>query len=188
MLAREGTTAAKLKKLKGDIPSSRKISKTDLAKYLNAWDGKPHLVSFGSQKNFERFMSEFTSGDGVPEAALPDVAAYKQMVAKAILFKTAQRLIRSMFPAFQANVTTYTVSIISDRLGDRLDLDKIWQDQAVSTGLQEQIKRWARQVNDVLHSSAGGKMVSEWAKKAECWEAVRKIPLSTVGTDIPELR
>lgn len=188
MLAREGTTPAKLKKLKSDIPSSRKISKTDLAKYLNAWAGKPHFVSFGSQKNFERFMSEFAIGEGAPEAPLPDVAEYKQMVAKAILFKTVHNLIRPMFPAFQANVAAYTVSIVSDRLGNKIDLDRVWLEQAISPALQEQVKRWARQVNDALHTSAGGKMVSEWAKKAECWEAVRKASLSPVAANIPELQ
>jgi hypothetical protein len=30
---------------------SRRITKTDLAKYINAWDQKPDLVSMGSQKN-----------------------------------------------------------------------------------------------------------------------------------------
>jgi hypothetical protein len=52
MLARDGTTPARLRQLKDAIPSSRKITKTDLAKYLNAWAEKPYLVSLGSQKNF----------------------------------------------------------------------------------------------------------------------------------------
>jgi hypothetical protein len=41
MLARDGTTPARLRQLKDAIPSSRKITKTDLAKYLNAWAEKP---------------------------------------------------------------------------------------------------------------------------------------------------
>ena len=36
-----------------------------------------------------------------------------------------------------------------------------------------QIQAWAAEVNKVLHDSAGGRMISEWAKKPECWEAVR---------------
>src|SRR5690606_26552841 len=84
MLAREGSTPAKLRKLKTDIPASRKITKTDLAKFLNAWDRKPHHVSFGAQKNFERFMAGFSNGEDQPEAPLPDVVAWKRMVAKAL--------------------------------------------------------------------------------------------------------
>jgi len=188
MLAREGSTPAKLRKLKTDIPTSRKITKTDLAKFLNAWDRKPNHVSFGAQKNFERFMAGFSNGEDQPEAPLPDVAAWKRMVAQAILFKTAHKLIRPMFPAFQANVAAYTVSILSERIGDRLDLDRIWQNQNISGRLQEQIQIWAREVNDVLHQSANGRMISEWAKKAECWEAVLQAPLSDPLDGIPELR
>jgi len=187
MLARDGTTPARLKKLKTDIPSSRKITKTDLAKFLNAWDRNPHLVSFGSQNNFERFMERFAYGeDG--EMPLPDVATYKQMIAKAIVFKTVQKLVRPMFPAFQANVAAYTVSVLSERIGERLDLDRIWQQQGVSAKLQEQIQVWAREVNDTLTASAAGRMISEWAKKAECWEVVLKGHLSAPPTGIPEMR
>jgi hypothetical protein len=187
MLAREGSTPAKLRKLKTDIPASRKITKTDLAKFLNAWDRKPHHVSFGAQKNFERFMAGFSNREDQPEALLPDVAAWKRMVAKAILFKTAHKLIRPMFPAFQANVAAYTVSILSERIGDRLDLDRIWQNQSISGRLQEQIQIWAREVNDVLHQSANGRMISEWAKRVECWEAVLQAPLSDPLDGITEL-
>ena len=131
MLAREGTTPAKLKKLKRDIPFARKITKTDLAKFLNAWDCSPHLVSLGAQKNFERFMNGLTDADG-QETQVLDVAAYKQMIAKAIIFKSTQKLVRPMFAAFRANVAAYTVSVLSKKFGDRLDLDRIWQEQAIS--------------------------------------------------------
>jgi hypothetical protein len=188
MLAREGATPAKLKKLKADIPSSRKITKTDLAKFLTAWDCKPHLVSLGSQKNFERFMAGFADGEGKPEVPLPDVDVYKQMIAKAIIFKTAQKLVRPMFPAFQGNVGAYTVSVISKAIGERIDLQKIWQQQAISARLQEQIQVWARDVNEILQASAAGRMISEWAKKAECWEAVQRGHLSDLLADIPEMR
>lgn len=187
MLAREGTTPARLKKLKADIPSSRKITKTDLAKFLNAWDRKPHLVSFGAQKNFERFMEGFADGED-REMPLPDVPAYKQMIAKAIIFKTVHKLVRPMFPAFQANVAAYTVSVLSERTGERLDLDRIWQQQGLSVKLQEQIQVWAREVNDTLHASAAGRMISEWAKKAECWEAVLGGRLSAPLAGILEVR
>ena len=187
MLTREGTTPAKLRKLRTDLPSSRKIIKTDLAKFLNAWERKPQFVSLGAQKNFERFMDDFAAGDAQQERPLPSVTDWKHIVAKAIIFKTAHKLIRPMFPAFQANVAAYTVSVLSERIGDKLDLDKVWQRQAVSERLQEQIQVWAREVNDTLYRSAEGRMISEWAKKAECWQAVRTSLISKPLDSIPEL-
>ncbi len=189
MLAREGTTPARLKHLKEVVtPPSRKITKTDLAKYLNAWERKPDLVSLGSQKNFERFMDGLRDPEGQPLASLPDVATYKAMVAKAIFFKKTHALVRPMFPAFQGNVAAYLVSLVADRLTHRIDLEKIWTRQDISSALRQQLRAWAIEVNDVLHRSSGGKMISEWAKKPECWNAVRSASYSPVGDGIPELR
>jgi len=188
MLARDGATPAKLKQLKDAIPTSRKITKTDLAKYLNTWDQKPYDVSFGSQKNFERFMEPLTPAEGQEPPALPDVAAWKRMVAKAILFKEAQKIVRPLVTAFQANVTVYTVALIANRLGNRIDLDRIWNSQAISNDLRQQIRTWAEEVNRVLHTSSNGRMISEWAKKAECWQAVLGASYSQPIGSSPEMR
>lgn len=188
MLAREGTTPAKLKHLRQVvIPPSRKITKTDLAKYLNAWAQRPDLVSLGSQKNFERLMESLSERDGEPSSPLPDVPGYKRMVAKAILFKKGHSVVRPMFPAFQGNVAAYAVGLVANRLGERLDLDIIWKRQAISPELVQQIQIWAKEVNDVLHRSSQGRMISEWAKKADCWDSVRDANYSEPLQGIPEI-
>lgn len=187
LLAREGTTVAKLKALKDAIPTARRVTKTDLAKYITAWDKKPDIVSLGSQKNFDKFMASLTPADG-QEAPLPSVADFKAMIAKAKIYRDAQKLLRPMFQAFQANVTAYTVSLVAEKLGDRIDLEKIWAKQAASPELLAQIAVWAKEVNDVLHSSSGGKMVSEWAKRPECKEAVMSASYSAPAPNIPEVK
>ena len=187
LLSREGTTAAKLKVMKEAIPPSRKITKTDLAKYINAWDIKPDVVSLGSQKNFDRFMASL-SGENGEEIPLPGVAEYKAMIAKTKIFRDTQKLVRPMFQAFQANVAAYVVAVLADRLGDRIDLNRIWIRQGVSQELLSQIAIWAKEVNDVLHRTAGGRMVSEWAKKPECKDAVIGATYSEPADNIPEVR
>lgn len=187
LLAREGTTPAKLKALKEAIPTARRVTKTDLAKYITAWDKKPDIVSLGSQKNFDKFMASLTPADG-QEVPLPTVADFKAMIAKAKIYRDAQKLLRPMFQAFQANVTAYTVSLVAEKLGDRIDLERIWAKQAASPELLAQIAVWAREVNDVLHSSSGGKMVSEWAKRPECKEAVMGASYSAPAANIPEVK
>jgi len=187
LLVREGTTPSKLKALKDAIPTARRVTKTDLAKYITAWDRKPDIVSLGSQKNFDKFMAGLTPLDGM-EAPLPTVADFKAMIAKTKIYRDAQKLLRPMFTAFQANVTAYTVSLLAQQLGDRIDLDRIWAKQAVSPELLAQIAVWAKEVNDVLHSSSGGKMVSEWAKRPECKEAVMGASYSSPAANIPEIR
>ena len=187
LLAREGNTPTRLKALKEAIPSARRITKTDFAKYLNAWDRKPDIVSRGSQKNFDSFMAALAPADG-QEAPLPNVADFKAMIAKAKLYRDAQKLLRPMFQAFQANVTTYTIAVLSEKLGSRIDLDRIWIKQAASPELMSQIATWAKEVNDTLHATSGGRMVSEWAKRPECKDAVMGANYSEPADDIPEVR
>ena len=187
LLSREGTTPAKLKKIKDAIPTSRRLTKTDLAKYINAWDRKPEIVSLGSQKNFDRFMAAMVTPEGI-EAKLPTTVDFKHLIAKAKIYRETQKLIRPMFQAFQANITAYTVSVTSMMIGDRLNLDKIWHNQSISPELIGQIEIWSRQVNDVLHKSARGRMISEWAKKSECKDAVFSASFSPINTEIPEIQ
>ena len=184
ILAREGTTPAKQKKLKESMPTARRITKTDLAKYINAWGQKPYLVSLGSQKNFVELMKELENDKTVAEI---DPAYFKRLIAKAIIFKTVHKLVRPLFQAFQANVTAYLVSILALKLGDRLDLNKIWQQQDLSQELKQQLISWAGEVNMVLHNTANGRMISEWAKKIECWTSVQDAKYSSPRTRIPEI-
>ena len=189
MLARDGTTPARLKHLKEVVtPPARRFTKTDLAKYLNAWAQKPDVVSLGLQKNFERFMEDVAKSEEAGSGKLPDLAAYKAMISKAIIYKKTSALVRPMFPAFQGNVATYTVAMLAKMAGDRIDLEKIWARQDLSPELRAQIQAWARETNDVLHRSANGRMISEWAKKPECWADVQAGSYSAPAADIPELR
>jgi hypothetical protein len=186
MLARDGTTPARLRKLRESMPAGRKITKTDLAKYLNTWDQKPSVVSLGSQKNFQAFMDMQVAVDGTAPP-LPSAADYKVMIAKAILYKKAQGLARPMLKAYQANVVTYTVALLSLRTEKQIDFNQIWNRQDISTAMRTQLQVWLPEVDAALARIAGGKMVSEFAKKPECWEFVKAATYSPLDSAIPEL-
>jgi len=51
-----------------------------------------------------------------------------------------------------------------------------------------QIAVWAREVNDILHQTSGGRMVSEWAKELKCRDAILGATYSGAARGIPELR
>jgi len=187
MLLREGTTTGKLKQLKESIPASKRFTKTDLARYLNAWDEKPHNVGLGIQKNFEKLMADMNISESATTLELPDVFSYKKMIAKAILFKKATSLARPMFKQAQGNIATYVVSLIAKKMGHDLDLDMIWANQEISVELKKHIETWAVEVHKTLEKSADGRMISEWAKKSECWEIVSADSYSQPLKTIPEL-
>lgn len=188
LLTREGTTAAKLKTLKEAIPPARKITKTDLAKYLMAWQGQPDIVSMGSQKCFDKFMAAITPAEDATPFPPPGVQDFKDTIAKAIVFKRMQKLARDSFQAFQANVAAYTVSMMAAKYGWRFDLTRVWERQSISPELLDQLSIWAKEVNDELHRTASGRMVSEWAKKEDCRSVVLSASYSDPVPGIPELK
>jgi hypothetical protein len=91
------------------------------------------------------------------------------------------------FPAYQANISTYTVSLLAHRCGDRLRFDDIWNNQKISGDLKGVLIVWARLVDTALRETAGMKMPTEWAKRPECWEAIRSISLAVPSRGVTEL-
>jgi hypothetical protein len=49
-----------------------------------------------------------------------------------------------------------------------------------------QLAVWAREVDDELHRTASGKMVSEWAKRPECKLAILAATYSAASANLPE--
>jgi hypothetical protein len=184
--AREAATPAQQKKFKERTPPSRKFSKPELAKYISAWDQKPHIVSFGAQKNFDHFMQSLETSQR-PDW-LPDQVYYRHLIAKAILFRATQKIIRGeKFPAHQANIAAYLVSYLAWRTSQAVDLEGIWQAQQISPALSELLRSWAHGIDACLRSSANGRMVTEWAKKEACWDAVKALSLPLPDSLPPEL-
>lgn len=188
LLAREGTTPAKRRALKTSVPPSRKITKTDLAKYLMAWDVKPDIVSLGAQKCFSRFMAELADAEAAGSAVTPDPSFLKRLVAKAIVYKAVHKTVRPLVSAFLANVAAYTVAVVAHSYGESFDLERVWNRQGVSPQFLEQVEIWSKEVNDRLHETANGRMISEWAKRPECKSAMFSRPFSAPSVDAPEAR
>lgn len=175
--AMEGTTPARLRAFKERTPASQKFTKTDLARFINSWNRLPHVVSTGAQKNFVAFMRTLRDVRGARWE--PDETYFRSVIAQAIVWLTAQRIVRQeAFPAYRVNIATYLVSYISHRTGGRLDLDRVWQMQAVSAELEDVMRTWSHAIDQEIQTSAAGRNVTEWCKKEDCWTAIRRLDLA----------
>ena len=153
---------------KSQTPRSRRLSKLDLARYLNTWTGLPYRVCLGGQKNFQYFMQR--QKDQPPRP--PDGAWFRRLIAIALLYRAAERIIRQMaFPAFRSQIVAYLMSGLSYRTGGRLDFEGIWRRQAITPELEELIRAWAPGIDEVLRVTAGQRNPGEWFKREECWLA-----------------
>lgn len=166
MLTRESTPKRK-KEYKETHPL---FTKTDLAKYENTWDQLPHYVSEGAQKNFNKFMLRLKDRKGF----IPDETYYQNLIAKAILFRRTEKLVQQQqYGGYRANIVTYTLAFISYKSAQRIDLERIWKEQALPAVLENEIIAVSKFVQQLIVNPPGGANVGEWCKKEKCWQVIR---------------
>ena len=163
------TTPARRRLFSSENPSRQRFSKTDLAKFENTWDQRPHVVSRGAQKNFTDFMVRISELD----RKSIDRTYFERLIAKGILFRTAERIVqRQDFGGYRANIVTHTLALISNETSQRIDLEQIWREQALSAALQEVIADVSHEVHRIIVNPPEGRNITEWCKTERCWVAV----------------
>ncbi len=162
----EGTLARK-KAFEAINPTRQKFTKTDLAKFENTWNQLPHVVSRGAEKNFIEFMALLQERGEFQ----PDRKYYEHLVAKAILFRQAEKLVqKQQYGGYRANIVTYALALISHKTSQRIDLDRIWKEQSISPVLMDTIIEASEIVHRHITNPPGGRNITEWCKKEQCWE------------------
>lgn len=175
--SRQATTAARKRHFEETTPSQQRFDKVLLAKYVNAWDQLPHIVGRGSQKNFVAFMQGLAKEHRHDWE--PDTEYYKRLIAKAIIYKRAEKIARMLkLPAYRANAVAYTVAMISFRTAGRVDLEELWNLQDCSQALADTMYDWMPVIWNEIQLSAGDRNVTEWAKKEECWRHMQTLDLA----------
>ena len=171
--ARQGTSSRK-REWEVQNPPHQKFTKTDLAKFEHAWIGLPHLVCLGAEKNFIK-LAERMDDDGEP---VVDQNYFKHVVAKAILFRTAEKLFSAQeLDGYRANSVAYAVAWLAERSGRRIDLGRIWEDQRLSQALCDALKVACAAAHEHITTQEGNP--GEASKREPCWEEFRGIDLPT---------
>lgn len=179
---REGFTKSRQKMFDLKYPSSQRFTKEDVAKYVNVWkevfEGRrlvigPHMVVRGGQKNYQQFMRYNLSGQ-------PDSVYFEDLVARMIVFRTAEKIYgvkpRSIGDMRYITVP-YAIAYLGYRTDYRLDLYKIWKNQGLSEELKSFFYALMVEVEKFIRQKAPGALYGEWAKKEECWEALKNADL-----------
>ncbi|HEX4307226.1 MAG TPA: AIPR family protein [Solirubrobacterales bacterium] len=189
-LSREGTPARK-KAWKVVHPSAQRFTKTDLAKFENTWAQLPHEVSRGAQKNFTMFMANLAQAP-----VKPGEDYFRRLIAEAILWKRTERLVTELkgdgkFLGYRANVVTYAIAKLSHATAQRVDLNRIWDEQGLTDAVEAALVELAHVAWKVLVDEAPvGANVTEWAKQERCWREARNETWSippTLDAELVEL-
>lgn len=191
--ARAYLTPAQRQKFDLGFPKRQVFSKTDLAKFLNVWDGHPHIVSLGAQKNFAHF-AHAVGLKWKKHADEFNENYFRHSIAKAIVFRATEKLVTEQpwyEGGYRANVVAYAIAKLSQdakRLKRAVDFDRIWQKQGISGNFEEALKVASKAVHDVIINPAPGiRNVTEWAKKQACWSRVEALEIEWPGKWLDEL-
>lgn len=187
---KEGNSPSKRKAFDLTNPKNQVISKEELAKYINSYqevnDGKkiligPHNVVRGNQKNYISFLNNLVDEN-------IDNIFFEDTIAKAILFKSTEKIygVKPNSIGDMRYITVpYSISLLGKLCDNQLDLYKIWNTQKISKELTDLIKHLMILCENFIKVHAPGSLYGEWAKKLECWEAL-KIYIKDFEIEIPE--
>ena len=193
--ARARLSGAQRRKFDLENPRSQLFSKTDLAKFINVWEGKPDKASLGAQKNFAIFASDMGRRWERHEADFNE-EWYRELIAKAIVFRASERIVSRQAwyrGGYRANIVAYAIAKIAHDVAEMnktLNFQAIWRRQAPAASMELAIATTARQVHDVLVDPPADKgigNVTEWAKKQACWSKVQRLQIELLRDFMDEL-
>lgn len=185
------------KKFVAKFPKKQIITKEQLAMYLTAIEGKPHLCAKG--KNW--VMKEY--GASIGELYKKDKSSFneyyfKKCICAAIVYLSVDNYLESnkrnpdfwySAGGFKGNIFPYTISKIMTSLpnGYTLNWSSIWNNQGLSTAFMKEIEVVTKMVNDYFCECAGV-LISEHCKKESTWTIFRDgTPYSPQPAFIDEL-
>lgn len=163
-------------------PKQQLLRKVDVAKFINSYEQRPHIVSRGAQKNMRDFAEQISKQwSPADQNTSFNEYYFKKLIALAILFKSTEKIVSAQdwyqkIKAYRANIVAYTVAIIMHMIqknypGKTLDFLKIWNSQSLSPELEMQIIKTSREVFDFITRDDRTTLnVTEWCKKEDCWK------------------
>ena len=79
-------------------------------------------------------------------------------------------------------IRSYSIAYFGYLSNYKLDLYKIWKNQSISEQLSDLLYDLMIKVEGFIKSNAPGSLYGEWAKKEECWNALKNSSI-TIDTE-----
>lgn len=184
--SRASLTNAERRKHDIEYPRSQRFTKTDLAKYMNVWLDKPHIVSRGAQKNFADFATDIDRKWDQDQKQFNELY-YREAIAKAIIFKGTEKLVSNQ-PwyepgGYRAAIVAYSIAKLAHHVRSMkktVDFEKVWQAQELIPDLAAALDVSSTAVKEIIENpvGSGSRNITEWAKQEACWTQVSKLNIA----------
>lgn len=165
-------TKGKQKAFKLKFPTSQKILKSDVAKFMNIYKRMPYHVSKGAQKNYNFYLKE---AEKEFKKQKPTSIMWEDIVANGILFKATDKLFgrKNQDPIGDTNIKSHTVayslSLLHELTDGKIDLGSIWNKQVIDNQLKIELKKGLIYVYGFF-TSLNVLLISEAAKAEKTWQ------------------
>ncbi len=155
--------------LEEKFPKTQKLDKAAVFKYMNLFEGLPHIVSRGSQKNGLAYLAKV---DSQFAKLSPGPTYWKTVVGCGILVKRLEKIFgtgdKSMGESGTRSFTvSYTASLFHARTDGRMDFESLWKLQSIPEVYTEILTDGLRWVYKKLLKNA---FWVEAAKKEPTWK------------------
>ncbi|AWV07269.1 hypothetical protein C9I47_1568 [Lysobacter maris] len=182
-------------------PKKQVLTKTDVARYDMTFEGAPHQVSSGAQKNIAAFGKVISRAWDVDPTSF-DLPYYERLVGRAILTRAVDAAIpaQDWYPgSILRPLTSYTLSLMSSRMQAK-DLQPnyvaIWKAQRAPDSFMQEAIRVAKLLlpllQEIPEEQVRNRLITEWVKREACWERVKgsniQLSVAFMETLIPETR
>ncbi|MCX4191016.1 AIPR family protein [Methylophaga sp. OBS1] len=178
-------SSAKRNQFELEFPKNQKFNKTDMAKFENTWRMNPHEVKKGAQANLRLLGAKIADEYDKDDSSFKH-AFYRELIAKAILFKSADSaILKSDWykeeKGFKAETVTFTLALLRHLLikdGKDINLERIFKNQSVSSSLLDEIVSLAKFVREKIldpNFRQGVGNPSEFCKSEKGWNLVKKL-------------
>lgn len=163
-------------------PKAQKFTKMDLAKYINADLIRPYDVAWGADVNMARFQETMEKEWDKNKDQFNEVY-YKDLIAKAIIFKTIERLISAedwyiQNKGYRAQLVPYTFSKFMFEIGKTgkvFNYKRVWEQQAVPEVYFHDLRAIAKMCYDTFNDPNRQYLnIGEYAKRQVCWDKLNE--------------
>lgn len=171
-------------------PKNQMFKTVDLAKYVLSFDKHPDNVCLGAQKCYAIFCRDYLKADKESEEeqvynGYLNEELFKENCVKAMIYKALEK--RQSNGVRFVSVPYIIACVINNLEKQKLSLDyqAIWKLQWKSTVLFDEISKFGDIVISLIvkNMPAGTPILSEWAKKPDCWANLKKLELDTSKTE-----
>jgi hypothetical protein len=170
-------------------PKNQFVDKIGIGKSENSWHLFPYFASLGGQGSFKKFAEDIITKMETNKDLVTDIY-FKDVISKFLMFRNLEKVISSASwytGGFRAQTVAYSMALLSYHVSNNLksvfNFNEIWNSQGVDNELEIELTNIAKKVHLRLNEFSGN--ISVWAKKKECWEAVKNINSSDI--QIPDI-